>query len=87
MAGEVDVANADGAVAARVADELCDQRVGSELAATGAQGALQGGDGIALGMDRAAVATAEPAVDARRSAVVHDAVDARRRPVRVEPGS
>ena len=81
---EVEVANSRGAPPGSIAHDVDDVRLGHDPAPPGPQRGPQHGDRIALGLDGAAVEGAEAAVVARRSAVVLDAVDAGRCPVRME---
>ena len=82
--GQVEVAHAGGPPPGRVEHQLGHVGLGQDLAPARAQRPLQRRDRVALGVDRTAVATAEAAVDAGRPAVVGTAVDAGRRPVRVQ---
>ncbi len=79
----VEVADAGGPAAGAVEEHVGDDRLGADLAAPGSQRVPQGRDRITLCVDGAPEEAAEPAVVARGSPVVGDAVHARRRAVRV----
>ena len=84
VAREVEVADPGGPPAARVPPDLGHVRLRPQVAAPGTQRPLERGDRVAFGVDRAAVAGAEPAVGAGRPAVVALAVDAGRGAVGVQ---
>ena len=79
----VEVSDAGGHRPGAVEEHVGHDRLGADLAPTGAQRVPQWRDGVALGVDRAAEEAAEPAVVACGPLVVLDAVHTGRRAVRV----